>query len=96
MIITCALRDLLRAQRSASIVEFVGTWVILPFSERGVELDIPVDMLASGDRLLDPAYDREPIALCRRLSRGEAIGQNPRHAMPLRAAGAAIANGVAD
>lgn len=30
-------------------------------------------MLASGDRLLDPEYGGRPTALCRRLSRGEAI-----------------------
>ena len=40
-----------------------------------MKLDVPVDMLAVGDRLLDPDYDGRPTALCRKLSRGEAIAR---------------------
>lgn len=67
----CALRDVPRAQRPKSIPDFVATWAILPLSEWGVKLDMPADILASGDRLLDPEYDGRPTALCRQLSRGE-------------------------
>lgn len=73
LLIICALRDVPRMQRPKSITEFVATWAILPFSEWAVKLNIPADMLAVGDRLLDPAYNGEPTALCRKLSRGEAI-----------------------
>lgn len=69
----CALRDVPRAQRPTSIPNFVATWAILPLSEWGVKLDIPADMFIVGDRLLDPECDGEPTALCRKLSRGEAI-----------------------
>ena len=48
-------------------------WAILPLSEWGAKLDIPVDMLTAGDRLLDPDYDGRPTALCRKLSRGEVM-----------------------
>lgn len=80
----CALRDVPRAQRPKSIPDFVATWGILPFSEWGVKLDISVDMLVVGDRLLDPEYDGRPTALCRKLSRGEAIGQSPHYALAIQ------------
>lgn len=73
LILICALRDVPRAQRPTSIPEFVTTWGTLPFSEWGLELDIPAEMLAAGDRLLDAEYDGRPTALCKKLSRGEAI-----------------------
>jgi hypothetical protein len=34
---------------------------------------VPVDILAVGDRLLDPEYDIRPTVLCRKLSPWEAI-----------------------
>ena len=80
------MRDVPRAHQLASIPEFIATWAILPFSEWGVNLDIPVDMLVVGDRLLDPDYDGSPTALCRKLSRGEII--------PLTVNGASIVNKV--
>ncbi len=73
LLIICALRDVPRAQRPKSIPEFVTTWAILPLSEWVVKLDIPADVFAVGDRLLDPECDGNPTALCRKLSRGEAI-----------------------
>lgn len=81
LLLLCALRDVPRAQRPKSIPEFVATRAILSLSEWGVELDIPADILATGDRLLDPECDSRPTALCKKLSRGEAIGQNLRHAV---------------
>lgn len=69
----CALRDVPRAQHPTSIPDFVTTWAILPLAEWSVKLDIPADMLATGDRLLDPECDGSPTVLCRKLSRGEAI-----------------------
>lgn len=71
LLITCALRDIPRAQRPTSIPKFVATWAILPLAEWGVELDIPADVFIAGDRLLDPEYDGEPTVLCQKLSRGE-------------------------
>ncbi len=78
--------DVFRAARPTSIPEFVATWAILPFSEWGVNLDIPVDMLVVGDPFLDPDYDGSPTALCRKLSPGEII--------PLTVNGATIVNKV--
>ncbi|WP_158260562.1 hypothetical protein [Chlorogloea sp. CCALA 695] len=47
-----------------------------------MKLDVPVDMLAVGDCLLNPDHDDRPTALCRKLSRGEVIARkelnNPR------------------
>lgn len=80
------MRDVRKAQRPASIPEFVVTWAILPLAEWDVNLDIPVDILIVGDRLLDPDYDGSPTALCRKLSRGEII--------PLTVNGASIVNKV--
>ena len=71
LILTCALRDLPRAQRPASIPEFVATWARLPLAEWAVKLDIPADVFTTGDHLLDPDYDGKPTALCRKLSRGK-------------------------
>ena len=81
LILTCALQDVPRAERPTSIPKFVATWAVLPLAEWGVKLDIPADMLVVGDsasahaglRLLDPECDGEPTALCRKLSRGEAM-----------------------
>jgi pPIWI_RE three-gene island domain Y len=88
LILTCALCNVPRAERPTSIPAFVTTWAILPLTEWAVNLDIPVDMLAAGDRLLDPDYDGRPTALCRKLSRGEA--------MPLTVKGATIADRTAN
>lgn len=88
LILTCALRDVPRAQRPTSIPEFVANWAILPLAEWGVKLDIPVDMLAGDERLLDPDYDGSPTALCRKLSRGEVI--------PLTVKGTTIADRTAN
>ncbi len=88
LILTCALRDVPRAERPTSIPTFVATWAIMPLPEWGVKLDIPADMLAAGDRLLDPECDGEPTALCRKLSRGEA--------MPRTAKGVTIADRTAN
>ena len=57
LILTCALRDVPRAERLTSIPEFVTTWASLPLAEWGVKLDIPADTFAVGDRLLDPDYN---------------------------------------
>lgn len=73
LILTCALRDVPRAQRPASIPEFIATWGILPLSEWGVKLDVPADLLTADERLLDPDNDGRPTELCQRLSRGEAM-----------------------
>lgn len=73
LILTCALRDVPKAQRPTSIPEFIATWGVLPLSEWGVKLEVPADWLTAGDRLLDPEYDLRPTQLCQRLSRGEAI-----------------------
>jgi len=72
LILTC-VRDVSKAQRPASIVEFVATWATLPLAEWIVKLDIPADVFTAGDRLLDPGCDGNPTALCRKLSGGEAI-----------------------
>ena len=73
LILTCALRDVPKAQQPASIPEFVSTWAILPLAKWGVKLDVPADMLVANNPLLDPNYDDRPTALCRKLSRGEVI-----------------------
>ena len=73
LILACALRDVPKAQQPASIPEFVTTWAILPLAKWGVKLDVAADRLTVGDRLLDPKYSGRPTALCRKLSRGEAI-----------------------
>ena len=86
LILTCALRDVPRAERPTSISEFVANWAILPLAEWIVKLDIPADVFIAGDRLLDPDYDGSPTALCRKLSRGEII--------PLTVNGASIVNKV--
>ena len=86
LVLTCALQDVPRAQRSKSIAEFVANWSILPLSEWAVKLDIPADMFIAGDRLLDPDYDGSPTALYRKLSRGEV--------MPLTVKGATIADKI--
>jgi pPIWI_RE three-gene island domain Y len=81
LILTCALRDVPRAQRPKSIPEFVTTWAILPLAEWSVKLDIPAGVFIAGDRLLDPEYSGNPTALCKKLSRGEAIANrtgNPK------------------
>ena len=96
LILTCALRDLPRAQRPASIPEFVATWARLPLAEWGVNLNIPADVFMTGDsasahaglRLLDPDYDGKPTVLCRELSRGEV--------MPRTVKGATIADRTAN
>ena len=88
LLLTCALRDVPRAERPTSIPEFFTTWATMPLAEWGVELDIPVDMLVAGDRLLEPDYDGRPTALCRKLSRGEA--------MPLTVKGVTIADRTAN
>lgn len=84
LLLICALRDVPRAQRPKSIPEFVATWAILSLSEWGVDLDIPADILAVGDRLLDPECDGRPTVLCKKLSRGEAIGQSPHYAIAIQ------------
>ncbi len=97
LILTCALRDVPRAQRPTSIPEFVSTWAILPLAKWGVKLDISADVFITGDsasapgyglRLLDPDYGGNPTALCRKLSRGEV--------MPLTVKGATIADRTAN
>ncbi len=88
LILTCALRDVPRAERLISIPEFVATWAIIPLAEWSVKLDIPTDVFIAGDRLLDPDYDGKPTALCRKLSRGEV--------MPRTAKGATIADRTAN
>lgn len=67
------MRDVPRAERPTSIPKFAATWAILSLAEWSVNLDIPVDMLVVGDRLLDPDYDGSPTALCLKFSRGEAM-----------------------
>ena len=84
LILICALRDVPRAERPKSILEFVTTWAILPLSEWAVKLDIPADVFITGDRLLDPECDGRPTVLCRRLSRGEEIGQSSQYAIANR------------
>ena len=71
LILTCALRDVPRAERPISIPAFVTTWAILLLTEWAVKLDIPADVFTTGDHLLDPDYDGKPTALCRKLSRGK-------------------------
>ena len=88
LILTCALRDVPRAQRPTSIPAFVTTWAILPLTEWATKLDVPADVFITGDRLLDSECDGRPTALCRKLSRGEVI--------PLTAKGATIADRTAN
>ena len=88
LILTCALRDVPRAERPISIPAFVTTWAILLLTEWAVKLDIPADVFIAGDRLLDPECDGRPTALCRKLSRGEV--------MPRIAKGATIADRTAN
>ena len=73
LILTCALRDVPRAQRPTSIPEFIATWGVLPLSEWCVKLEVPVDLFTTDKRLLDPEYDGRPTQLCKKLSRGEAV-----------------------
>ena len=73
LILTCALRDVPRAQQPASIPDFVATWGILPLSEWCVKLDVPAGLFTADDRLLDSDYDGRPTQLCKQLSRGEAV-----------------------
>lgn len=73
LLLTCALRDVPRAQRPASIPEFIATWGILPLSEWGVKLNVLADLFTTDERLLDPEYDGRPTQLCQKLSRGEVI-----------------------
>ena len=73
LILTCALRDVPRAQRPASIPEFIATWGIMPLSEWCVKLDLPAGLLTTDERLLDPECDSRPTQLCQKLSRGEAV-----------------------
>lgn len=73
LLFTCALRGVPRAERPKSIPKFVSTWAILPLSKWAVKLDISADVFTAGDRLLDPVYDGNPPALCRKLNRGEAV-----------------------
>jgi hypothetical protein len=88
LILTCALRDVPRAQRPKSIPEFVATWATLPLAEWNLKLDISADVFTTGARLLDPECDGSPTALCRKLSRGEVI--------PRTAKGATIADRTAN
>lgn len=44
LILTCASRDVPRAQRPASIPEFIATWGIMPLSKWCVKLDLPADL----------------------------------------------------
>jgi hypothetical protein len=69
LILTCALRDVPRAQRPTSIPEFIATWGILPLSEWCVKLDVPADLFTAGKRLLDPDCESRPTQLCKQLSR---------------------------
>ena len=73
LILTCALRDVPRAQRPTSIPEFIATWGVLPLSEWGVKLDVPAGLFTVDERLLDRECDSRPTQLCQRLSRGEAL-----------------------
>lgn len=73
LILTCALRDVPRAQRPASIPEFVATWGIMPLLEWCLKLDVSADLLTPDERLLDPDCNSRPTQLCRKLSRGEAL-----------------------
>ena len=73
LILTCTLRDVPRAQRPASIPEFIATWGILPLSEWCVKLDVPADLFTPDERLLDPEYGGRPTQLCKQLSREEAV-----------------------
>lgn len=73
LILTCALRDVPRAQRPTSIPEFIATWGIMPLLEWGVKLDVPADLFTSDERLLDPNCESRPTQLCQKLSRREAI-----------------------
>lgn len=73
LLLTCALRDVPRAERPTSIPEFMATWGILPLAEWGIKLNIPADILVVGDRLLDVECDGGPAALCQKLSRGEVM-----------------------
>ncbi len=88
LLLTCALRDVPRAERPTSIPAFVATWAILPLTEWAVNLDIPADVFITGDsasahaglRLLDPDYDGRPTELCRKLSRGEVMPRTAKRA----------------
>ena len=73
LILTCALRDVPRAQRPTSIPEFIATWGIIPLSEWCVKLEVPADLFTPDERLLDPECESRPTHLCQRLSRGEAV-----------------------
>ena len=76
LLLTCALRDVPRAQQPTSISEFVSTWGILPLSEWSVKLDIPADLFALDDRLLDPECDSRPTQLCQKLSQGKRFARS--------------------
>jgi len=73
LLLTCALRDVPRAQRPASIPEFIATWGVLPLSEWCVKLEVPTGLLATDERLLDPDCESRPTQLYQKFSRGEAI-----------------------
>lgn len=73
LLLTCALRDVPRGQRSASIPEFIATWGVLPLSEWGLKLEVPAELFTADERLLDPECDGRPTVLCKKLSRGEAF-----------------------
>lgn len=73
LLLTCALRDVPRAQRPSSIPEFIATWGIMPLSEWCVKLNVPVDLLTTDERLLDPECDGRPTQLCQKLSRLEVV-----------------------
>lgn len=73
LLLTCALRDVPRAQRPASIPEFIATWGVLSLSEWCVKLEVPADLFTADERLLDPECESRPTQLCKQLSRGEAV-----------------------
>ena len=68
--LTCALRDVERKERPKSIPEFVQMWGPLPLSEWPLKLEVLADVLAYGDRLLDPDFDSRPTQLCYQLVKG--------------------------
>lgn len=69
LILTCALRDVPRAQRPASIPKFIATWGIMPLLKWGVKLGVPAGLLTTDERLLvDPECDSRPTQLCQKLS----------------------------
>jgi hypothetical protein len=68
--LACALQDVARQERPASIPQFVREWGQRPLLDWPLKLKLLQEVLTQSDRLLDPECDGRPTQLCYQLGKG--------------------------